>query len=111
MGNRIIGLVILWLVASGEGFRINLPGTRHDAKGEQGGKRGRLEVKSTAAPDVCKVEDSPATCRELGGKYRGGGKKSMDRLAVGRGPFYRRCHRSTVTTGSRQCRSEAARTN
>lgn len=73
-------LVTLWLVASAESFRV------HGASAAmQGGKGvGREATKgvskkqqraaAAAAKEVCSVGDSPATCRELTAKYRGGGE-------------------------------------
>lgn len=80
MGIRIMRLVTLWLVASAETFRV------HGASAAmQGGKGvGREATKgvskkqqraaAAAAKEVCSVGDSPATCRELTAKYRGGGE-------------------------------------
>lgn len=78
MGTGIMRLVTLWLVASSEAFRVHGASAAPGAKGVQGAhKRGResskeVNKKGSASPDVCSVGDSPATCRELTAKYRGG---------------------------------------
>lgn len=80
MGFRIMRLVTLWLVASAEGFRVHGASAPHGAKGVQGGTaRGQestkeVNKKATGSHDVCSVGDSPAVCRELTAKYRGGGE-------------------------------------
>lgn len=80
MGFRIMRLVTLWLVASAEGFRVHGASATHGAKGVQGGTaRGHestkeVNKKAAGSHDVCGVGDSPATCRELTAKYRGGGE-------------------------------------
>lgn len=77
----------MWLVASAEGFRVHGASAVHGAKGVQvPPKRGRessKEVKKGAAsPDVCSVGDSPATCRALTEKYRGGGGKAVSVVTI-----------------------------
>lgn len=71
-------LVTLWLVASAEAFRVHGAAAHAAAKGVQGGhKRAReqsTEISKGTAKDVCNVGDSPATCRDLTAKYRGGGR-------------------------------------
>lgn len=73
-------LVTLWLVASAEGSRVHGPSAPHGTKGVQGGTaRGHestkeVNKKATGSHDVCSVGDSPAACRELTAKYRGGGE-------------------------------------
>lgn len=81
MGIRIMRLVTLWLVASAETFHVHgasaaMPG----AKGVQGREatkgvsKKQQRAAAAAAKEVCSVGDSPATCRELTAKYRGGGE-------------------------------------
>ncbi|CAM9102603.1 unnamed protein product [Laminaria digitata] len=78
MGFRIMRLVTLWLVASAEGSRVHGASAPHGTKGVQGGTaRGHestkeVNKKATGSHDVCSVGDSPAACRELTAKYRGG---------------------------------------
>lgn len=73
-------LVTLWLVASAETFRVHgASAATHGAKGVQGreaakGMSKKQQRAATAAKEVCSVGDSPATCRELTAKYRGGGE-------------------------------------
>ena len=78
MGFRIMRLVTLWLVASSEAFRVHGASATHGAKGVQGGggheSTKTVNNKATGSHNVCNVGDSPATCRELTAKYRGGGE-------------------------------------
>lgn len=80
MGFRIMRLVTLWLVASAEAFRVHGTSATHGTKGVQGGAaRGQestkeVNKKGPGSHDVCSVGDSPAACRELTAKYRGGGE-------------------------------------
>lgn len=81
MGFSIMRLVTLWLVASTEGFRVHGASAPHGAKGVQGGTaRGQestkeVNKKATDSHNVCSIGDSPAVCRELTAKYRGGGER------------------------------------
>lgn len=75
-------LVTLWLVSSAEAFRVHGASTAQGAKGVQGSKRGRESTakgvdKAGGAQEVCGVGDSPAACRELTAKYRGGGESRL----------------------------------
>ncbi|CAM9507855.1 unnamed protein product [Ectocarpus sp. 6 AP-2014] len=79
MGISIMKLVTLWLVASAETLRVHgASAAAQGAKGVQGRESGKKVSKqqqraqAAAAKDVCSVGDSPATCRELTAKYRGG---------------------------------------
>lgn len=85
MGIRIMKLVTLWLAASAESFRVHgasAAGSQGKAQGVQGREsatsRGlskkQQRAAAAAAKEVCSVDDSPAKCRELTAKYRGGGK-------------------------------------
>lgn len=83
MGIRIMKLVALWLVASAETLHVH-GASATGPKGKAQGVQGRESVKglskkqqraaAAAAKEVCSVGDSPATCRELTAKYRGGGE-------------------------------------
>lgn len=84
MGIRIMKLVALWLVASAETFHVHGASAAAGPKGKAQGVQGRESSKglskkqqraaAAAAKEVCSVSDSPATCRELTAKYRGGGE-------------------------------------
>ncbi len=75
-------LVTLWLVASAETFRVHgaAAAATPGAKGVQGREpakglsKKQQRAAAAAAKEVCSVGDSPATCRELTAKYRGGGE-------------------------------------
>ncbi|CAM9546917.1 unnamed protein product [Scytosiphon promiscuus] len=82
MGISIMRLATLWLVASAETFRVHgASAAAQGAKGVQGrdsakskglSKKQQRAAAAAAAKEVCSVNDSPATCRELTAKYRGG---------------------------------------
>lgn len=76
-------LATLWLVVSAETFRVHgASAAAQGAKGVQGRNSPKSKVLSkkeqraaaAAAKEVCSVNDSAATCRELTAKYRGGGE-------------------------------------
>eukprot|EP00903_Cladosiphon_okamuranus_P006948 g6762.t1 len=79
MGIRIMRLVTLWLIASSDTFGV------HGASAAMQGRKGvgrdattkgvskkQQQAAAAAVKEVCSVGDSPATCRELTAKYRGG---------------------------------------
>lgn len=81
MGIRIMRLVTLWLVASAETFRVHgASAAMQGGKGvgreatTKGVSKKQQRAAAAAAKEVCNVGDSPATCRELTAKYRGGGE-------------------------------------
>lgn len=80
MGIRIMRLVTLWLVASAETFRVHgasaaMPGGKGVGReATKGVSKKQQRAAAAAAKEVCSVGDSPATCRELTAKYRGGGE-------------------------------------
>lgn len=74
-------LITLWLVVSAETFGAHgASAAMQGAKGVQGREatkgltKKQQRAAAAAAKEVCSVGDSPATCRELTEKYRGGGE-------------------------------------
>lgn len=83
MGGRIIKLLMLGILATEVRIYVNGSFVSHDSQG----KRGRVssEIKMSAdTQGVCNVGSSPATCRQLGQTYRGGGKQPSDQFRNGR---------------------------
>lgn len=81
-------LVTLWLVASAETFRVHgataatpgakgVQGREQPANKNKGLSKKQQRAAAAAAKEVCSVGDSPATCRELTAKYRGGGERDF----------------------------------
>jgi len=85
-------LVTLWLVASAETFRVHgasaaaTPGGAKGVQGREPANKGlskkQQRAAAAAAKEVCSVDDSPATCRELTAKYRGGGERVADQTVL-----------------------------